>query len=258
MAGESPDRSKQRESSAEPTPGSASPVPEARGERDPRLAVAREGTAPSGRGGVDTATKVFSIRELREETPETDETASPEAGESTEDPESPAEQNPSAKGDTEGDARLRAAVAAWVTGPKSAGDGGHDSENAENPERAADAGEPVGDTEDAVPEADEAADTENTGEPVADAEKPAGGSEGEGVAAPPAGADTPEDTEAGADDGRDGDSDVTKGGPAADAEPEDAAPEAADAGNAGESVADAERTAGGPEAEGAATRPAAA
>lgn len=66
MAGESPDRSKQRESSAEPTPGSASPVPEARSERDPRLAVAREATATSPqRGGVDTATKIFSIRELR-------------------------------------------------------------------------------------------------------------------------------------------------------------------------------------------------
>lgn len=69
VAGESPDRSKQRESSAEPTPGSASPVPEARGERDPRLAVAREdGTSSTAqRGGVDTATKIFSIRELRTE-----------------------------------------------------------------------------------------------------------------------------------------------------------------------------------------------
>ncbi|MFE9597490.1 D-alanyl-D-alanine carboxypeptidase [Streptomyces hokutonensis] len=66
VAGESPDRSKQRESSAEPTPGSASPVPEARSERDPRLAVAREATSTSSqRGGVDTATKIFSIRELR-------------------------------------------------------------------------------------------------------------------------------------------------------------------------------------------------
>ncbi|MET8246168.1 D-alanyl-D-alanine carboxypeptidase, partial [Streptomyces sp. NPDC005202] len=66
MAGESPDRSKQRESSAEPTSGSAGPVPEARGEarevRDPRLALAGESGAPSGRGGVDTATKVLSVR----------------------------------------------------------------------------------------------------------------------------------------------------------------------------------------------------
>ncbi|MEU2270257.1 D-alanyl-D-alanine carboxypeptidase [Streptomyces olindensis] len=69
MAGESPDRSKQRESSAEPTSGSAGPVPEARSEatdtrepRDPRLAVARDAERSSGRGGVDTATRVLSAR----------------------------------------------------------------------------------------------------------------------------------------------------------------------------------------------------
>ncbi|WP_329251753.1 D-alanyl-D-alanine carboxypeptidase [Streptomyces sp. NBC_01478] len=105
VAGESPDKSKQRESSAEPTPGSASPVPEARGERDPRLAVTRDDTAPSAavqRGGVDTATKIFSIRELRTETdPETDAAPSDDAEAS--------------EGGPEGDARLRAAVAAWVT-----------------------------------------------------------------------------------------------------------------------------------------------
>ncbi|MFJ6391305.1 D-alanyl-D-alanine carboxypeptidase [Streptomyces sp. NPDC091972] len=62
VAGESPDRSKQRESSAGPTSGSASPVPEARSSaRDPRLAVARESVSL---GGVDTATKVFSVRDL--------------------------------------------------------------------------------------------------------------------------------------------------------------------------------------------------
>ncbi|MFJ9104589.1 D-alanyl-D-alanine carboxypeptidase [Streptomyces sp. NPDC102405] len=62
VAGESPDRSKQRESSAEPTSGSASPVPEARSStRDPRLAVARESISL---GGVDTATRVFSVRDL--------------------------------------------------------------------------------------------------------------------------------------------------------------------------------------------------
>jgi D-alanyl-D-alanine carboxypeptidase (penicillin-binding protein 5/6) len=101
VAGESPDRSKQRESSAEPTSGNTGPVPEARTEerdaRDPRLAVARDGGgssagksaggsssgsssgspsgSPSGsgsgssgeagaRGGVDTATRVFSVRGL--------------------------------------------------------------------------------------------------------------------------------------------------------------------------------------------------
>ncbi|MFF7524571.1 D-alanyl-D-alanine carboxypeptidase [Streptomyces pseudovenezuelae] len=62
VAGESPDRSKQRESSAEPTSGSASPVPGARSSApDPRLAVARESISL---GGLDTATKVFSVRDL--------------------------------------------------------------------------------------------------------------------------------------------------------------------------------------------------
>lgn len=70
MAGESPDRSKQRESSAEPTSGSAGPVPEAREARDPRMAVARESTG--ARGGVDTATRVFSVREVTEESGKTE------------------------------------------------------------------------------------------------------------------------------------------------------------------------------------------
>ncbi|GGQ08123.1 D-alanyl-D-alanine carboxypeptidase [Streptomyces mutabilis] len=80
VAGESPDRSKQHESSEEPTSGSAGPVPEARTEtsetRDPRVAVARETATPSAsagsaasaesagsRGGVDTATRVLSVRD---------------------------------------------------------------------------------------------------------------------------------------------------------------------------------------------------
>ncbi|WP_405557581.1 D-alanyl-D-alanine carboxypeptidase [Streptomyces canus] len=77
VAGESPDRSKQRESSAEPTSGSASPVPEARSSaRDPRLAVARESISL---GGVDTATRVFSVRDLPE-TPEKPAEGPAEAG----------------------------------------------------------------------------------------------------------------------------------------------------------------------------------
>ncbi|MFF7609196.1 D-alanyl-D-alanine carboxypeptidase [Streptomyces parvulus] len=81
VAGESPDRSKQRESSEEPTSGSAGPVPEARTEaserRDPRLAVTREDAKSSAsagsdgsegpRGGVDTATRVLSVRETEAE-----------------------------------------------------------------------------------------------------------------------------------------------------------------------------------------------
>ncbi|MFJ9147256.1 D-alanyl-D-alanine carboxypeptidase [Streptomyces sp. NPDC102270] len=62
VAGESPDRSKQRESSAEPTSGSGSPVPGARSSApDPRLAVARESISLAG---IDTATRVFSVRDL--------------------------------------------------------------------------------------------------------------------------------------------------------------------------------------------------
>ncbi|MFJ4951313.1 D-alanyl-D-alanine carboxypeptidase [Streptomyces sp. NPDC088760] len=57
VAGESPDRSKQRESSAEPTSGSADSVPEA---RDPRLAVSRE--KDSAGGSRDTATKILTVR----------------------------------------------------------------------------------------------------------------------------------------------------------------------------------------------------
>ncbi len=74
MAGESPDRSKQRESSAQPTSGSADPVPEARSEvRDPRLSLTGDSGAPGASedsgasercGGVDTATRVLSVRDL--------------------------------------------------------------------------------------------------------------------------------------------------------------------------------------------------
>ncbi|MFI5794051.1 D-alanyl-D-alanine carboxypeptidase [Streptomyces sp. NPDC051677] len=78
MAGESPDRSKQRESSAEPTSGSAGAVP------DPRVA------ASTPRGGVDTATRVFSVRDLKTETPEEPAAAEtpeePAAGETREEP----------------------------------------------------------------------------------------------------------------------------------------------------------------------------
>ncbi|MGW1953959.1 D-alanyl-D-alanine carboxypeptidase [Streptomyces sp. NPDC001920] len=71
MAGESPDRSKQRESSAEPTSGSAGTVPDPASapsaeapteRRDPRLAMSRETVSP--RGAVDTATKVLSRADL--------------------------------------------------------------------------------------------------------------------------------------------------------------------------------------------------
>ncbi|CAM5538723.1 serine-type D-Ala-D-Ala carboxypeptidase OS=Streptomyces tendae OX=1932 GN=GUR47_27135 PE=3 SV=1 [Streptomyces tendae] len=124
VAGESPDSSKQRESSEEPTSGSAGPVPEARTEAsersDPRLAVAREdakrsaGSGAGSRGGVDTATRVLSVRETEAEASGGDDDAgTPEAADTPSD----------ASGESEGDrvesaagkdGRLRDAVAAWV------------------------------------------------------------------------------------------------------------------------------------------------
>ncbi|MEV5930804.1 D-alanyl-D-alanine carboxypeptidase [Streptomyces cellulosae] len=91
MAGESPDRSKQRESSAEQTSGSAGPVPE---KQDPRLAVARGAGDSEGGKKADTATRVLSVPKASASA-----SASEDAG---------------AEGAEEGDGRLRQAVAAWV------------------------------------------------------------------------------------------------------------------------------------------------
>ncbi|MGA5081196.1 D-alanyl-D-alanine carboxypeptidase [Streptomyces griseoincarnatus] len=96
VAGESPDRSKQRESSAEQTSGSAGPVPE---KQDPRLAVAR-GAGGSGSGRkADTSTRVLSVREVSASTAED---AGADAAERRD------------EGAQGGDGRLREAVAAWV------------------------------------------------------------------------------------------------------------------------------------------------
>ncbi|MFE0389671.1 D-alanyl-D-alanine carboxypeptidase [Streptomyces bungoensis] len=81
VAGETPDRSKQHESSVEPTSGSTGAVPEA---RDPRLAVSRE--KDSSGGTTDTATKVLSVRDVKR----------------------------AASGPEDEDADLREAVSAWV------------------------------------------------------------------------------------------------------------------------------------------------
>ncbi|MGW4547397.1 D-alanyl-D-alanine carboxypeptidase [Streptomyces violaceorubidus] len=118
VAGESPDRSKQRESSEEPTSGSAGPVPEARTEaserRDPRLAVAREdakrsaGSGAGSRGGVDTATRVLSVRETEAE----DSGEDADAAGTAEAPEAP--EGDRVEPTAGNDGRLRDAVAAWV------------------------------------------------------------------------------------------------------------------------------------------------
>ncbi|MFF4254287.1 D-alanyl-D-alanine carboxypeptidase [Streptomyces sp. NPDC001663] len=170
VAGESPDRSKQRESSAEPTSGSKGAVPESgaqeRAASDPRLAVARESES---RGGVDTATRVFSVRDLKTEAEESEtEGSSATAGddavaegaepaddaESTEDA-TATDDADTAEGDETGDARLRAAVAAWVRSG--------DSKGAEDAETAAE-----GD-EEAAAEAGTDADGDAEDEPAAGA-----------------------------------------------------------------------------------------
>ncbi|MFB7655189.1 MULTISPECIES: D-alanyl-D-alanine carboxypeptidase [unclassified Streptomyces] len=153
VAGESPDRSKQRESSEEPTSGSAGPVPEARTEaseaRDPRLAVSREDAKSSAsagsdgserpRGGVDTATRVLSVRETEtdeeaegseaadeaesaDEGDEDEASDAPDASEEADTPEKSEKPDTSGTSEEEDDAgdatpsdgRLRDAVAAWV------------------------------------------------------------------------------------------------------------------------------------------------
>ncbi|MFF8397493.1 D-alanyl-D-alanine carboxypeptidase [Streptomyces sp. NPDC016172] len=175
MAGESPDRSKQRESSARKTSGSASPVPEARSEAaDPRLAVAREPEKSSARGGADTATRVLSTRTA--EDPRNAERAASDAGDAdTEDDaergesdsgaegaaaegeqgasgsskgsEEPEESKTGGSSGAEGsDGRLRNAVAAWVAsadGDKepdaekdAAGEGDEEAPEAERAEKA--------------------------------------------------------------------------------------------------------------------------
>ncbi|GGX17359.1 D-alanyl-D-alanine carboxypeptidase [Streptomyces chartreusis] len=180
MAGESPDRSKQRESSAEPTSGSAIPVPESRPEpeggaekRDPRLAVARESASarkPASRGGVDTATRVLSRRELEAVRAEL-ESEGAEKSDGAEDSEDPTADDATAKG---GDA----------ADPESAKTGTPDTGDADADDEQADAeGE---DAEDAKADAsgDEGADAEaeraDAAEPEDAVPAEAGGDAGSG------------------------------------------------------------------------------
>ncbi|RMB83200.1 serine hydrolase [Streptomyces shenzhenensis] len=110
VAGESPDRSKQRESSEEPTSGSAGAVPDT---RDPRLAVARESAS---RGGVDTATKVLSTREA---SVDADETAAAGVPEGAENP-TGARNTPEPKGEAGATSRAAARAAERATNPAGA------------------------------------------------------------------------------------------------------------------------------------------
>ncbi|MCX4567467.1 D-alanyl-D-alanine carboxypeptidase [Streptomyces viridodiastaticus] len=179
VAGESPDRSKQRESSAEQTSGSAGPVPE---RQDPRLAVARE-TGGSESRKTDTATHVLSVREASASAPE--ETPASDDADADADVDAESRDDGAEDGAEGGEGRLREAVAAWVRtaepkdeekssrGEDASGADGDvkpavgDENEGESPREAdtgadADVGEddgPSGDAaEDAVPSADTASD----------------------------------------------------------------------------------------------------
>jgi D-alanyl-D-alanine carboxypeptidase len=124
VAGESPDRSKQHESSAssaEATPVTPASVPSpARSgapmsasapgpaSADPRMAMARERAATVR---VDQATAVFSTKALSADASRTAESERAPESEGTSE-----SADPAGGKSVEGDSRLRAAVAAWVSG----------------------------------------------------------------------------------------------------------------------------------------------
>ncbi|MET8802918.1 D-alanyl-D-alanine carboxypeptidase [Streptomyces sp. NPDC004546] len=221
MAGESPDRSKQRESSAERTSGSEGPVPEA---RDPRLAVSRE--KDSVPGGVDTATKILSVRDAKPRATE----ASPE------------------------DTALREAVSAWVRGAAPATDepspaDGPEAEETEATDADARRNTPT------EPDADAASDTEaesrtdteagqKADEQAATEAKPEASSEPD--AETEAKADADAEADAGADAKADADAEADAG---ADAKADADADGDAEADADGDAKAKAEGEAEAPEAE---------
>ncbi|MFE2733571.1 D-alanyl-D-alanine carboxypeptidase [Streptomyces sp. NPDC059349] len=283
MAG-TPDRSKQQESSG-------GPIPE---ERDPRLAMARQspervdqatavfsvrdvpaatesgsgsgsgsGSAENSPAGSDSDSDSDADASGAEDSGST----SGSASESESASEPGADSEPEAgsgdgtepgSGDEAGDARLRAAVAAWVSGPRdgsadgpeAAGDGAADvaesaaeASEADEPEAAdtaSDAAEDDGDGDDAVADAaEDSADAEAT-----DAREGSGGddADAESADAPEATsddaepADAPEAPEAEAPDADAKPSDDAK----ADAKPSDAAKTPADAKPSGEVKAPAD------------------
>ncbi|WP_455567838.1 D-alanyl-D-alanine carboxypeptidase [Streptomyces coelicoflavus] len=235
VAGESPDRSKQRESSEEPTSGSAGPVPEARTgaseTRDPRLAVAREdtkrssGSAGSGSGGgVDTATRVLSVREPEQEAETSGEddagaSAAPETSEAAGgDDAVPAAGN---------DGRLRDAVAAWVATADERAAANARLEDERDPE------EPAGDggkdatagtvaSGDGASRADSDTDTDSGADAASGTD--AGSASDDADADAPADSDEPSapggntDSEPGSGSGSDGDADSVSGS-ASDSDP---------------------------------------
>ncbi|MEW2076371.1 D-alanyl-D-alanine carboxypeptidase [Streptomyces sp. NPDC013433] len=194
VAGESPDRSKQRESSAEPTSGSGGPVP---GKRDPRLAVSRETEPSEGHGNVDTATRVLSTR---------DGAPAGEGGESGRlreavatwvRPAEPDEDPDGAEGGTggaAGEAEDASGAGAAASTPESGASGAQDGPGTEpEPGRADTAGEDAsGRTAAATEPEDEA---EDAPEDATDASHDQDGPEDAGSGTPTATADAPRDEE---------------------------------------------------------------
>ncbi|MFJ8020559.1 D-alanyl-D-alanine carboxypeptidase [Streptomyces sp. NPDC096311] len=195
MAGESPDRSKQHESSAssaEATPGTPAAVPgsnraAASAAADPRLAVARERAATVR---VDQATAVFSTRALAE--------GSAGSG---------------GKGPVE-DARLREAVAAWVAGadekaPEGESEVPEASKGPEGPDKASKGAEKAGTAAEAGTGADAEAEAGTEVETGAGAEvAAAAGVGGEADGESDSGSDAGADIDAAADADADADADA--------------------------------------------------
>ncbi|WP_249838240.1 D-alanyl-D-alanine carboxypeptidase [Streptomyces panaciradicis] len=186
MAGESPDRSKQRESSAEPTSGSAGPVPEARAAADEE---------PGTRGGVDTATRVLSVRDLLTEAEKTAETADEEA-EAAE-----AARQASEAGDAE------------VSEAEDPGDEAEAEEAAEGPGTPGTGSEPSGTarTAEKAPESAGSAPESASGDAGADSAAEAAPGRQGGEDGADADSDGPEASDGGTDAGADGGSGGTVG-----------------------------------------------
>ncbi|MET8632327.1 serine hydrolase [Streptomyces sp. NPDC004680] len=140
MAGESPDRSKQHESSQEPTSGSGATVPGPAGAGgDPRLARAGDTSR------VDQATAVFSTRGLRGSAGTALEEAATAPAAAEEDVEAPdsgdeAGNGPSGRGTVlrgdggASDTRRRASLASWVRTADDHGTGTGDAADEAGPE----------------------------------------------------------------------------------------------------------------------------
>ncbi|MFB7460002.1 D-alanyl-D-alanine carboxypeptidase [Streptomyces sp. NPDC056188] len=236
MAGESPDRSKQRESSARTTSGSADSVPESRNEAgDPRVALTGESDeagasgasgGSEGRGGVDTATRVLSVRDVKTKSETDSKTESSSKTETdvddVDDTEGAAESEEEAseaaadgdETDGAGDTRLRAAVAAWVDSDADGKDAeaapGADTEETE-------ASEAKGDADDA----DDSEPAKAGAAPESDAEEPEDAARGKDGAEPQdadeaaVDASDAEDADNTSDDGDDGERADAESGPEA-------------------------------------------